>query len=132
MPGAGPFSVQWRPLKSDEFVRKMPGDTNQERRSQMRNLLLLDPKDNVAVALSAIQEGQPLEIGEYRIMARREIPLGHKVALRDIPEGGEVVKYGEAIGRAKVLIRAGEYIHIHNVLDVTEEVVARERARLGL
>lgn len=132
LPGAGPFSVQWRPLKLDGFVRKMPGETNQERRSQMRNLLLLDPKDNVAVALSAIQEGQPLEIGQYRITARRAIPLGHKVALRDIAEGGEVVKYGEDIGRAKALIRAGEHVHIHNVLDVTEEVVARERARLGL
>jgi altronate dehydratase len=43
------------------------------------------------------------------------IPFGHKVALADICEGGEVIKYGIVIGHAKSAIAKGEHVHVHNV-----------------
>ena len=43
------------------------------------------------------------------------VPFGHKVALRDIAEGGEVLKYGVVIGHAKSAIRQGEHVHVHNI-----------------
>jgi (2R)-sulfolactate sulfo-lyase subunit alpha len=43
------------------------------------------------------------------------VPLGHKIALRDLPQGEQVIKYGIAIGRATRDIHAGEHVHVHNV-----------------
>ena len=48
------------------------------------------------------------------IKTREPIPLGHKVALRDITEGDDIIKYGEVIGRACDDIPAGSHLHVHN------------------
>ncbi len=98
----------------------------------MRSLLILHPKDNVAIALSDLCAGQAVEQEGRRLIVLEDIPAGHKVALVDIPPGECVVKYGEEIGRAKALIRQGVHAHVHNILDITEEVVREERRRLGL
>ncbi len=47
--------------------------------------------------------------------AREPIPLGHKIALRDIADGETVVKYGHDIGRAVAPIKAGAHVHVHNL-----------------
>lgn len=44
-----------------------------------------------------------------------DIPIGHKVALKDLKNGDTVIKYGVDIGRTIAPIRAGEYLHVHNV-----------------
>jgi (2R)-sulfolactate sulfo-lyase subunit alpha len=44
-----------------------------------------------------------------------DIPIGHKVALKELPQGGTVIKYGVDIGRAVAAIRVGEHLHVHNV-----------------
>ncbi len=43
------------------------------------------------------------------------IPIGHKLALIDIPEGSTVIKYGHDIGRAVAPIKSGQHLHVHNV-----------------
>ncbi|MCV4933284.1 UxaA family hydrolase, partial [Escherichia coli] len=40
---------------------------------------------------------------------------GHKIALRDIPAGSAVKRYGQIIGFATRDIRQGEHIHVHNL-----------------
>lgn len=65
----------------------------------MKDFLTLHPLDNVAVALT--DQG--------------EIPAGHKKALRDIPKGQPVIKYGQPIGVASRDIRAGDWVHSHNL-----------------
>lgn len=47
--------------------------------------------------------------------ARADIPLGHKIALRDFKPGDTVVKYGEDIGKVVVPIKQGELVHVHNL-----------------
>jgi len=49
------------------------------------------------------------------ITALEEIPAGHKMAICDIPEGGEVIKYGCRIGNTKEAVKAGGWIHTHNL-----------------
>ena len=44
-----------------------------------------------------------------------DVPYGHKIALEDIPQGSPIVKYGHTIGAASCPIRAGEYVHVHNL-----------------
>ena len=48
-------------------------------------------------------------------MTSDSIPAGHKVALRAIAPGEMVLRYGQAIGRAKVPIAAGQHVHTHNL-----------------
>ena len=49
------------------------------------------------------------------IVARQEIPSGHKVALKDMAVGDTVYKYGIDIGQVVAPIKAGEHAHVHNV-----------------
>ncbi len=43
------------------------------------------------------------------------VPLGHKVALRDMAEGHECREYNEVIGRVTAAVRRGEHVHVHNI-----------------
>lgn len=43
------------------------------------------------------------------------IPIGHKLAIRDLDEGDNVIKYGIDIGRVMKPIKKGEHLHVHNV-----------------
>jgi len=78
--------------------------------------ILINPKDNVATARAEIEAGMVLTREDGReIAARSRIPFGHKIALRDVPKGGPVIKYGEEIGRASGAIVVGDLVHVHNV-----------------
>ena len=60
----------------------------------MTSVLRIHATDNVAVALELIKAGTELEISGLRVTALEEIPAGHKIALEDIPEGKNIIKYG--------------------------------------
>ncbi len=78
-------------------------------------VLAYDTRDNVANALAPLDVGDLIEAFGQRIVVRAAVPLGHKVALRQIEQGDHVIKYGEAIGQARLAIQAGEHVHVHNV-----------------
>ena len=44
-----------------------------------------------------------------------DIPIGHKVALKDFQVGDDVIKYGIVIGRVVKPIKKGEHVHVHNL-----------------
>ena len=46
--------------------------------------------------------------------ARNDIPIGHKLAIREIKSGDTIIKYGVDIGRAVAAIAPGEHLHVHN------------------
>ena len=71
----------------------------------------INDMDNVAVALHPAPAGT--EFGG--IAASEEIPQGHKMALRDIAAGDMVMKYGLPIGHASKEIKAGQWVHTHNM-----------------
>jgi altronate hydrolase len=78
-------------------------------------LLKIDARDNVAVALEDIAAGEMLEIGASALTAKEAIDRGHKIALSNIRESEDIIKYGFPIGHATRNIDAGEYIHTHNI-----------------
>jgi (2R)-sulfolactate sulfo-lyase subunit alpha len=43
------------------------------------------------------------------------VPLGHKIALRDIKSGETVLKYGHDVGRAVDDVPRGRHVHVHNL-----------------
>ena len=90
------------------------------------------PADNVVVLLEPLHQGEELKVDGQLIRAWDEIPVGHKMAIRDIPEGDYAIKHGERIGRLTASVPIGSLVHVHNVYDITEEVYLEERAKLGL
>ena len=85
--------------------------------------LLLNPQDNVAVALSNLDGGMETPQG---VVTSKRVPRGHKFAIRPIKAGEAVVKFGQIIGFAKEGIPAGEWVHEHNC-GIGEEHGAFER-----
>ncbi len=81
-----------------------------------RLTIQIQPQDNVAVAVHDLPAGTVTESGVTTLQA---IPQAHKVALRDIPRGGEIVRYGVVLGYAKDAIPAGSWINEH-MLDLPE------------
>lgn len=75
----------------------------------------LHPSDNVAIARVPISEGSILRVAGREIRARTSIPAGHKVALRAMAAGENIIRYGQMMGRASRAIEAGEHVHVHNV-----------------
>ena len=77
--------------------------------------------DAVAVAVGDIAPGTRVEVRmldgspPVAVTAAEPIPLGHKVALRPLAAGEDVVEYGERIGRATQVIALGAHVHVHNV-----------------
>ncbi len=76
--------------------------------------------DDVAVAVRDAEPGEAsgayLDDGTRVVIAVRDrIPLGHKVALRDLAEDATVIEYGVPIGRARCAIGAGDLVHTHNL-----------------
>ena len=71
----------------------------------------IHPQDNVLVALSPLEKGETLQ----GVTALENVPQGHKMALRDIRAGENVIKYGFPIGHALTDIPAGSWVHTHNV-----------------
>jgi altronate dehydratase len=77
-------------------------------------VIVISASDNVATALDALQAGQ-LIAAPVPFTVREPIPRGHKVSMREIRAGEQVIKYGNAIGVAMMAIPAGAHVHTHNV-----------------
>lgn len=81
----------------------------------MTKVIVLDENDNVATAIAEIAQGESVEAGSRRVVAKEAIPFGHKVALVPIANGDSILKYGESIGLANGDISEGGCVHVHNV-----------------
>lgn len=85
-----------------------------------RKAVVLHGDDNVASALADLEAGEEVSAeipggAQVVVSLVGGIPLGHKFALRDIPYGAEVIKYGVPIGRATQDVRRGEHVHTQNL-----------------
>lgn len=81
----------------------------------MDGVLLLDPGDDVAVATRDLAAGTGLTIGSATVALPGPVPRGHKLAVRAVPAGAPVHKYGQSIGVATRDIAPGEHVHVHNL-----------------
>lgn len=89
----------------------------------MDKILRISEADNVAVALRVIEKGARATCGGVEVRALNEIPFGHKIALCNIPAGGDVVKYGHLIGHASADIARGELVDSRNLKTSLGEIV---------
>lgn len=88
----------------------------------MKELIKIHSRDNVVIALRNFSQGETIEVEGTTIELLNDIERGHKIALVDIPEGGDVLKYGYPIGKATADIKTGEHVHVQNVRTKLGEV----------
>jgi len=88
----------------------------------MIHILVHDKKDTVGVAVTeGIKSGQELtgwgmeDDSTIKVKALNDVPIGHKVATKEIRKGDTIIKYGFDIGKAVADIKLGEHAHVHNI-----------------
>ena len=81
----------------------------------MNKIVQITPRDMVAVALQPLAANKAVSYGTGEVTPLSDIPMGHKVALRDIKKGEPVIKYGFPIGEATEDIPKGGHVHSHNL-----------------
>jgi (2R)-sulfolactate sulfo-lyase subunit alpha len=86
--------------------------------------LMHSPEDDVAVVIHNVAAGDEvvvvLQNGRQTavITAIEDIPLGHKIALRDKAAEERIIKYGRSIGRVTQAITTGAHVHTQNLKSV--------------
>jgi len=85
-------------------------------------LLVHDPKDNVGVVVvEGLTAGTDMlcvvthDNSSFRLTAKDDVPIGHKIALSDVTAGDTAVKYGEDIGRFIEDVAKGGHVHVQNL-----------------
>ena len=86
------------------------------------HLLVHEHNDNVGVVVvEGLKAGTRMlavvtaDNSSFEIEAKADVPIGHKVALDDLVNGGTAIKYGEDIGRFVADVARGEHVHVHNL-----------------
>jgi (2R)-sulfolactate sulfo-lyase subunit alpha len=86
-----------------------------------KGILLHEADDDVGVAATDLKSGETVQAvtldGEpvTNITLADDVPLGHKVAMRDMVKNKHVLEYGREIGYATTAIVKGAHVHIHNI-----------------
>ena len=85
------------------------------------SILLHEPIDDVGVAVEDLKKGsvagavtlEGKRVGSVKLL--NNVPLGHKVAMRELAKDKSVIKYGRPVGRAVQEIAKGAHVHTHNL-----------------
>ena len=85
-------------------------------------LLVHDQRDNVGVVVvEDLHAGAEMlcvvteDNSDFNLVSEQDVPIGHKIALRDLSPDDTVVKYGEDIGRIVEPVSKGGHVHVHNL-----------------
>ena len=89
--------------------------------AEIPQLLVHEKADNVGVVVvEGLTAGTDMlcvvthDDSDFRLTAKSDIPIGHKVALTDLKAGDTATKYGEDIGKIIADVARGEHVHTHN------------------
>jgi (2R)-sulfolactate sulfo-lyase subunit alpha len=86
------------------------------------HLLVHDRADNVGVVVvENLSAGTQMlcvvteDNSDFSLKVEMDIPIGHKVALKDLKVGDTVIKYGQDIGKIVADVAKGHHVHTHNL-----------------
>jgi len=105
---------------SETFITMSSDEHNgrkitQRKGDAMKKIHGIHKEDTVMIALEPIVMGEEITVDGRTLIVKQDIPQGHKLAIIDMKENENVIKFGYPIGRAKQNISAGEWVHTHNV-----------------
>ena len=85
-------------------------------------LLVHDHDDNVGVVVvEGLTAGTEMlcvithDDSDFKLTAKDDVPISHKIALADLNEGDTIIKYGEDIGKMVASVEKGGHVHVHNL-----------------
>ncbi len=80
-----------------------------------RRVLVLSPEDNVCVACTFLKQGDTVTIDGVAATLQSDIPIGHKLARKNLAAGDKVMKWGAPIGSMTAAVPVGGHVHVHNM-----------------
>ena len=90
----------------------------------MPDILKIHPSDNVVVAIRSMNANEQPSADDLSLRLQDEIPAGHKIAIRQINKGEQILKYGHSIGYATQNIAPGSWVHSHNLATALNDTLA--------
>lgn len=81
----------------------------------MKEILKINEKDNVVVALKDLTKNEIIEVDNKKIEIKEEVKRGHKIAIDNISVDDNIIKYGYPIGHATKDITIGDWVHTQNI-----------------
>ena len=89
------------------------------------NALQMDARDNVVTCVKEVKRGEDVVYqegaSEVSLVAEEDIPYCHKVALADLAEGTEIIKYGESLGKLVAPVKKGHWVNDQNLKSVPRD-----------
>ena len=79
------------------------------------SFIKINPADSVVVCLRPFKKGETINVDGKDIEVMQDTPAGHKVLIKDAPEGENIIKYGYPIGHAKENLKAGQWVNENNL-----------------
>lgn len=80
----------------------------------MKEFIRINECDNVIIALRDYKKDEVIDLEDEKITLLEDINRGHKIAIKNINKGENIVKYGLPIGYALEDIKVGSWVHTHN------------------
>ncbi len=82
---------------------------------EQATFLKINPADSVVVCLQPKKKGDIIEIDGKQITVNQDTPAGHKVLIKDVKEGEDIIKYGYPIGHARQNLKTGDWVNENNL-----------------
>ena len=81
----------------------------------LSSFIKINPADSVVVCLRAFKQGETIVVDGKEITIAQDTPMGHKVLIKDVNEGEDIIKYGYPIGHAISSLKAGQWVNENNL-----------------
>ena len=82
---------------------------------ELATYLKINPADSVVVCLQPKKKGEIIEVDSQQITLNQDTPAGHKILVKDVKEGEDIIKYGYPIGHARQDLKAGDWVNENNL-----------------
>ena len=82
---------------------------------EQATFLKINTADSVVVCLQPKKKGDIISVDGHDITLSDDVPAGHKVLIRDVKQGENIIKYGYPIGHARQDMKAGEWVNENNL-----------------
>ena len=82
---------------------------------ELATYLKINPADSVVVCLQPKKKGEIIETDGKKIIINQDTPAGHKILIKDVKQGEDIIKYGYPIGHAREDLKAGDWVNENNL-----------------
>ena len=82
---------------------------------ELATYLKINPADSVVVCLQPKKKGEIITVDGQTVILNQDTPAGHKVLIKDVRQGEDIIKYGYPIGHAREDLKAGDWVNENNL-----------------